>query len=118
MFPCDHVETDPACRFHTAPRTWWQRRRADKLRGVPCYRCARHATYERNRAALQREVLLTELMKQLRDLQTSTEQAYADKPTIRNAWVIRGYKLAISDAMRVLGTVGTADRPVFYNQEK
>ena len=34
-----HRTTDPACREHRTPRTWLERRRFDRARGLSCRRC-------------------------------------------------------------------------------
>ena len=34
-----HLDTDPACRYYVAPRTWWQRRKHDRARGRSCWIC-------------------------------------------------------------------------------
>jgi hypothetical protein len=34
-----HTTTDPACEYHRAPRSLWQRHRYDRARGHACTRC-------------------------------------------------------------------------------
>lgn len=35
----EHQRTDPLCVEHEPPRTWWQRRRFNRGRGLACILC-------------------------------------------------------------------------------
>lgn len=104
MYASDHIETDPACRLYTPPSTWWQRRRHNKARGRLCSRCALHRAWvgRNNDRAILNEVFRNEAVKQVQELTDMYMAGLPASPTIRQAWVSKGYLTALDHVTRDL----------------
>lgn len=111
-----HITTDPACHFHVPPTTWLARRRFNKARGVGCPRClpGKHLV-DANRNAIYGEILLSKIMAEARTLDRLALANYAGNSTIREAWLLQGYRRAIGDLLRALADMDTGAPLVTFN---